>query len=103
MGITTDADSLTQDDDAVTFHATVLTLGSFDRADVCFQWRKYPGFAMAVYENDWQMSNRVTVSAEGGVSVRLNGLEPGVTYQYRAVIENAMNRMQGDMTLFVKE
>ena len=103
MGIMTDADGLTQDGDAVTLHATVLTMGSFEHADVCFQWRKYPGFAMAVYEDDWQVSDRVTVFSEGGVSVRLGGLEPGVTYQYRAVIENDMNRMQGEKALFVKE
>ncbi len=103
MGIETAADALTQSAGAADLHAKVLTMGSFDRARVSFQWRKYPGFALASYEDDWRTSGSVEMTAAGDARVRVGGLESGVTYQYRAVIENDMNRMQGDMALFVKE
>ena len=100
MGIETGAP--TQDGDAVTFHAKVLTMGSFERAKAYFQWRRYPGFAMAVRDDGWQTTDCADVSAAGGVSVRLDGPERGVTCQCRAVIENGMNRMQGDNVLFIR-
>lgn len=103
MGVETNLDALTQSSSAVQLHAKVLTMGSFEKANVYFQWRKYPGFALATYEDDWQTSDTVVVTKAGDACMCLEGLESGVTYQYRAVIENAMNRMQGDMTLFVKE
>ncbi len=83
--------------------ARVDSLGSFDAADVSFQWRPYPGFAMASYEGDWQGTASVAVTAPGEVRIPLPGLTPNVTYQYRAVIENPRNRMQGDLRLFVPE
>ena len=103
MGILTDADQLAQEDDSATLHAKVLTMGSFSGADAYFQWRKYPGFALAVYEEGWKTSERVRVASAGDVCVRIRGLKRGETYQYRAVIENGMNRMQGGTELFVKE
>lgn len=83
--------------------ANVATLGSFDKADVYFQWRRYPGFAMASYEADWQETERVAVTAPGEVRIPLPGLTPMTTWQVRAVIENDKNRMRAEMRLFVTE
>ena len=58
---------------------------------------------MASYDEGWQETAGVDVAQPGRVSEELRGLERGVTYQYRAVIANDMNRMQGENALFVVE
>lgn len=103
MGIRTDAETLRTENGSAELHAEILSMGSFDRAEVSFEWRVYPGFAMAAREDGWKKSRSVGAGAPGNVCVRLEGLEKGVTYQYHAVIENDMNRMQGENALFVCE
>lgn len=96
-------DSLTQTETAVTLFAKVDTLGSFDAARLAFDFREYPGFALSSYETGWQRLPEQTVSAPGTYSYTLEGLKPGVTYQYRAVLFNESNTMRGEMNLFVKD
>ena len=96
-------DSLTQTETAVTLFAKVDTLGSFDAAHLAFDLREYPGFALSSYETGWQRLPEQTVSAPGTYSYTLEGLKPGVTYQYRAVLFNESNTMRGEMNLFVKD
>lgn len=96
-------DSLTQTGTAVTLFAKVDTLGSFDAARLAFDFREYPGFALSSYETGWQRLPEQTVSAPGIYSYTLEGLKPGVTYQYRAVLFNESNTMRGEMNLFVKD
>lgn len=96
-------DSLTQTGTAVTLFAKVDTLGSFDAAHLAFDLREYPGFALSSYETGWQRLPEQTVSAPGTYSYTLEGLKPGVTYQYRAVLFNESNTMRGEMNLFVKD
>ena len=96
-------DSLTQTGTAVTLFAKVDTLGSFDAARLAFDFREYPGFALSSYETGWQRLPEQTVSAPGTYSYTLEGLKPGVTYQYRAVLFNESNTMRGEMNLFVKD
>ena len=102
MGVETDGEAR-QDGDGAILGARVITMGSFDSARVYFRWRRYPGFALATYDDDWRVSDSVHVTAPGPVACRVEGLTPGVTYEYRAVIENDMNTMQGETVLFVKE
>ena len=99
----TSNDSLTQTGTAVTLFAKVDTLGSFDAAHLAFDLREYPGFALSSYETGWQRLPEQTVSAPGTYSYTLEGLKPGVTYQYRAVLFNESNTMRGEMNLFVKD
>ena len=96
-------DSLTQTETAVTLFAKVDTLGSFDAARLAFDFREYPGFALSSYETGWQRLPEQTVSVPGIYSYTLEGLKPGITYQYRAVLFNESNTMRGEMNLFVKE
>lgn len=103
MEVHTGEDALEQGDGVVTLRADVRSLGSFERARAYFEWRRYPGFAMASYDEGWQETAGVDVAQPGRVSEELRGLERGVTYQYRAVIANDMNRMQGENALFVVE
>lgn len=101
--VETSNDSLTQTGTAVTLFAKVDTLGSFDAAHLAFDLREYPGFALSSYETGWQRLPEQTVSAPGTYSYTLEGLKPGVTYQYRAVLFNESNTMRGEMNLFVKD
>lgn len=91
-----------QEHENVYLCAHIGTLGSFDKARVSFEWRVYPGFSMASYDDDWIQTSSVEVSCPSDVRIPLSGLISGVTYQYRAVISNDMNRMQGEQYLFVR-
>ena len=102
MEIYTCPDLLEQSTEGAWLYAHVGSLGSFDKANVSFQWRVYPGFSMASYEDDWQETTPVEVTSAGDVGILLPDLESGKTYQYRAVIANSMNRMQGEQYLFVR-
>ena len=103
MLVETDHDRLTQDGEAVTLFARVETMGSFDWAKLAFELREYPGFAFSSYETGWQQLDAGEVTAPGSYSYRLEGLKPGVTYQYRAVLLHEVNTMRGEMNLFVRE
>ena len=101
--VETESDRLTQDASSVTLFAKVDTLGSFESARLAFDFREYPGFALSSYETGWQRLPEQTVSVPGIYSYTLEGLKPGITYQYRAVLFNESNTMRGEMNLFVKE
>lgn len=101
--VETENDRLTQDTSSVTLFAKVDTLGSFESARLAFDFREYPGFALSSYETGWQRLPEQIVSVPGIYSYTLEGLKPGVTYQYRAVLFNESNTMRGEMNLFVKE
>ena len=75
-------------------------MGSFKTANVRFEWRKYPGFALAANDEGWLSTPPIAVRDKVEVQTVLEGLEPATTYQYRAVIENAQNRMRGDNAQF---
>ncbi|MBQ4050617.1 MAG: alpha-L-fucosidase [Oscillospiraceae bacterium] len=89
-----------QEKDLAFLTADVHSLGSFDAAEVTVEWRVYPGFALSSYETGWKTADAVTVTSPGRTEICLSGLEKGVTYQYRAVISNNMNRMSGEKLLF---
>lgn len=101
--VETENDRLTQDASSVTLFAKVNTLGSFESARLAFDFREYPGFALSSYETGWQRLPEQIVSVPGIYSYTLEGLKPGITYQYRAVLFNESNTMRGEMNLFVKE
>lgn len=101
--VETENDRLTQDASSVTLFAKVDTLGSFESARLAFDFREYPGFALSSYEAGWQRLPEQIVSVPGIYSYTLEGLKPGITYQYRAVLFNESNTMRGEMNLFVKE
>ena len=84
----------------VLLEANVLSLGSFSGADLRFEYRVYPGFALSSYEKDWQSLEPLKVKEPGVYGVKLPGLIPGVTYQWKCILENEKNRMQTEMALF---
>lgn len=101
LGVQTAAERLTLSGTQAVLSADVLTLGSFDAAQLSFEYRIYPGFALSAYEEGWQTLPAQTVTQPGAYTYTLEGLQPGVTYQYRAVLSNAQNTMRGEMALFM--
>lgn len=83
--------------------AKVLSMGSFDKAELHFDIRVYPGFALSSYEDGWETLPSREVTEEGIYSVTAEGLKAGVTYQCRAVLGNSKNEMKGELALFVAE
>lgn len=87
-----------------TLQAHVLSLGSFTKAQLSFEYRVYPGFALSSYEDDFRrLCHSIEVTRPGLYDLELSGLEKGVTYQYRAVLQSDKNEMKGEMVLFVAE
>ena len=62
-------------------------------------------FEMVYYDDptfeDWGVPELTGLRLIGTSTVE--GLKPGVTYQYRAVLFNESNTMRGEMNLFVKD
>ncbi len=79
--------------------ARVETLGSFEEAELWFEWRVYPGFALSSYQEDWQKLRAGKVRKPGRYEAELSGLSAGVTYQYRAALGNERNVMKGELRL----
>ena len=103
MLVQTAHDRLSQDAGGASLFAEVETLGSFEQANLTFDFREYPGFALSSYETGWQRLSGQAISAPGVYSCRLEGLKSGVTYQYRAVLFNDSSTMRGETYLFVKD
>ena len=103
MLVQTAHDRLSQDAGGASLFAEVETLGSFEQANLTFDFREYPGFALSSYETGWQRLSGQAISAPGVYSCRLEGLKSGVTYQYRAVLFNHCSTMRGETYLFVKD
>lgn len=79
--------------------ARVETLGSFEEAELWFEWRVYPGFALSSYQEGWQKLRAGKVRKPGRYEAELSGLSAGVTYQYRAALGNERNVMKGELRL----
>lgn len=98
MGVQT-LEQVHRECDGIILSADVETLGSFEKAELWFEWRVYPGFALSSYEEGWQEHTAGKVTKPGRYSTVLSGLSGGTTYQYRAVIGNEMNVMKGELRL----
>ena len=105
----------------VTLTALVHSLGSFEKAQVYFEYRIYPGFALSSYETGWQQTQPKdismkdlaredepqTVSAQNPAKKKepailmqtLDHIQKNITYQYRAIISNSQNTMKGELKL----
>lgn len=86
-----------------TLYAKVDSMGSFEEAELFFEYRVYPGFALSAYEEGWHALSAQKVTAAGVYSAVLPELTAGVTYQYQAVLKNEMNTMRGELALLISE
>ncbi|WP_245835463.1 ice-binding family protein [Natronolimnobius baerhuensis] len=78
-----------------TLNAELIDLGEFDTVDVFFEWRE-------VGADDWITTETQTLDAPGDFSTEIAGLEPGNTYEFRAVAVADGERYEGTIVSFTK-
>ncbi|MFB1066087.1 ice-binding family protein [Natrinema sp. H-ect4] len=78
-----------------TLNGELIGLGDSDSVDVFFEWR-------ALGEEDWTATESQTLDAPGDFSAGIAGLEPGTTYEFRAVVVADGTREEGTIVSFTK-
>ncbi len=79
-----------------TLNGELLDLGDFDDVDVFFEWRE-------VGTDEWTATAPQTLDAPGDFSAGIEGLEPGGTYEFRAVAVTDDTRDEGAILSFTKD
>jgi hypothetical protein len=78
-----------------TLNRELIGLGDSDSIGVFFEWR-------ALGEEDWTATESQTLDAPGDFSAGIAGLEPGTTYEFRAVVVADGTREEGTIVSFTK-
>ncbi|MCU4740543.1 ice-binding family protein [Natronoglomus mannanivorans] len=78
-----------------TLNGELLDLGDFDAADVLFEWRELGA-------DEWIATESQTLDEPGPFSAEIEGLEPGSTYEFRAVMVANGERFLGATLSFTK-
>lgn len=71
--------------------------GDVASVKVGFEYRPYAGFVENLYNVDWEKSALIEISEEKEFSIDLMNLEPGITYEYRAVVVHPKMSIYGDI------
>lgn len=71
--------------------------GDASSLKVGFEYRLYGGFVENIYNTDWEKSSLIEVSKEKEFSIKMDNLEPGTTYEYRAVVVHPKMSIFGDI------
>ncbi|MFP8958878.1 ice-binding family protein (plasmid) [Natrialbaceae archaeon A-CW3] len=79
-----------------TLNGELLDLGDFDTVDVFFEWRE-------LGTEEWTATETQTLDAPGDFSDGIEGLEPGGTYEFRAVVVADGTRDEGAIISFTKD
>ncbi len=78
-----------------TLNGELIDLGDFDAVDVFFEWRE-------LGEEEWIATETQTLDAPGNFNAEIEGLEPGSTYEFRAVVVANGTREEGTIVQFTK-
>ncbi|GAB3037414.1 hypothetical protein GCM10025298_28710 [Natronobiforma cellulositropha] len=78
-----------------TLTGELLDLGDFATVDVFFEWRELGA-------DEWTATAPQTLEEPGDVSAEIDGLEPGTTYEFRAVAVANDTRAEGAILSFTK-
>ncbi|WP_338147521.1 ice-binding family protein [Natrinema longum] len=79
-----------------TLNGELLDLGDYDTVDVFFEWRE-------LGTEEWTATETQTLDAPGDFSDGIEGLEPGGTYEFRAVVVANGTREEGAIISFTKD
>lgn len=71
--------------------------GDVASVKVGFEYRPYAGFVENLYNVDWEKSALIEISEEKEFSIDMNNLNPGITYEYRAVVVHPQMSIYGDI------
>lgn len=75
----------------------LLKKGDSDKVKVGFQYRAYAGFVENISNKTWEESKFIETSEEKDFSIALEGLKPGVKYEFRAVVVHPKMSVFGDV------
>lgn len=78
-------------------------IGDADMVEAGFEYRVYPGFAEDLYFEEWEYTEMVRMSSNGAFEMKIDGLEKGVVYQFRAVIQHPLVKMYGNIRRFTAD
>ena len=74
--------------------------GDGDKFQVGFLYRPYAGFAENLIGSEWIYSHFAEIDGLEKYNIGINDLEPGTTYEYRAVVRHPKIEIKGDIKRF---
>jgi alpha-L-fucosidase len=75
----------------------LTSLGGAPAVQVGFQWRKRKGTEdLLKQEAPWKVTPRVRQTAPGPFTASITGMEPGVIYEYRAMVKHPLITLYGE-------
>jgi len=74
---------------------SLKTLGGADAVEAGFQYRDITGLDTHERRDNWQTTPLARRSAPGEFSAEVSGLQPGRTYEFRALARNALLTIYG--------
>ena len=80
----------------LTLRGRLVELAGAGEVEVGFEHQVYPGMAAAMHNTEWTATPLQAMTAAGGFEAVVSGLEPGVEYQYRAIVKHPAITMRGD-------
>lgn len=79
----------------VLLQGKLVEMAGASSVTVGFEVQEYLGFAEAMYNTQWQPSSTQRLSAPGPFQMEVQGLKPGVEYQYRAFVKHPQLTVRG--------
>jgi alpha-L-fucosidase len=79
----------------------LVKMGDMDRLEVGFLFRPYAGFAENLTGGDWTYSHFTDLEKLQTFNIGINDLEPGMEYEYRAVVRHPRIEIKGEIRRFV--
>ena len=89
-------DAVADGNGRVTLRGKLVELAGAGEVEVGFEHQVYAGFAAAMHNTEWTATPLRTMKAAGNFEATVSGLEPGVEYQYRAIVKHPRITMRGD-------
>ena len=85
----------------VILEGELLEMGGAAGVEVGFEYQVYAGMAAATHNTDWVTSALRKMTAAGRYEIEVRGLQPGVEYQYQAIVKHPKITMRGDLARVV--
>ncbi|MCC5928999.1 MAG: alpha-L-fucosidase [Cyclobacteriaceae bacterium] len=81
----------------VSLQGKLAKKGNVETIKVGFEYRLYAGFTEYLYGDKWEKTSFIDIAEEKEYSVKTDKLEPGKTYEYRAVVVHPQMSIYGDV------
>ena len=74
----------------------LIDLGKASNVEVGFEYQEYLSFTEVLYNDQWERTPLVKMSAPGEFQADITGLTPGKTYRFRAIVVHPKITMRGE-------